>query len=137
MSVCAAGAYEQFWSPLLSSLIALFDLPEDESTPHDEHFVEIEDTPGYQSTFAQLVFVGKTQRDPLADVPDAKQYLVMETSSYLIQFTVEDTVLCTSLLFSWISSQFLPFFLFQTAVRNSGVITNLDARAFQNERNKK
>ena len=32
--------------PLLQSLIGLFELPEDESTPDDEHFIEIEDTPG-------------------------------------------------------------------------------------------
>lgn len=32
--------------PLLQSLIGLFELPEDDSTPDDEHFIEIEDTPG-------------------------------------------------------------------------------------------
>ena len=34
--------------PLLQSLIGLFELPEDGSTPDDEHFIEIEDTPGMQ-----------------------------------------------------------------------------------------
>ena len=70
------GAYEQFWTPLLSSLIGLFELPEDESVPADEHFIEIEDTPGYQSAFAQLIFVGKKERDPVAEIADPKQYLV-------------------------------------------------------------
>ena len=33
-------------APLLQALIGLFELPEDESVPDNEHFIEIEDTPG-------------------------------------------------------------------------------------------
>ena len=32
--------------PLLTTLLKVFELPEDTSTPDDEHFIEIEDTPG-------------------------------------------------------------------------------------------
>ena len=32
--------------PLLQALIGLFELPEDDTIPDDEHFIEIEDTPG-------------------------------------------------------------------------------------------
>lgn len=60
----------------MSSLIGLFELPQDESVPADEHFVEIEDTPGYQSAFAQLIFVGKKERDPVSEIADARAYLV-------------------------------------------------------------
>lgn len=38
-----------FWfyrCKLLQALVSLFELPKDESTPDDEHFIEIEDTPG-------------------------------------------------------------------------------------------
>lgn len=31
---------------LLQALVGLFELPEDDSLPDDEHFIEIEDTPG-------------------------------------------------------------------------------------------
>ena len=31
---------------LLQALIGLFELPEDDSVPADEHFIEIDDTPG-------------------------------------------------------------------------------------------
>jgi hypothetical protein len=31
---------------LLEALVKLFELPEDDSTPDDEHYIEIEDTPG-------------------------------------------------------------------------------------------
>jgi len=70
------GEYAHFWAPLLHSLVALFELPEDETIPDDEHFVEIEDTPGYQASYSQLVFAGKKERDPLAaTVADPRIYL--------------------------------------------------------------
>jgi hypothetical protein len=43
-----SGAYSRFWTPLLQALIGVFELPEDDSIPDDEHFIDIEDTPGYQ-----------------------------------------------------------------------------------------
>jgi len=62
--------------PLLQALIGLFELPEDDSIPEDEHFIEIEDTPGYQTAYSQLAFAGKKERDPFfGAVPDAKLFL--------------------------------------------------------------
>jgi exportin-2 (importin alpha re-exporter) len=72
------GAYAPFWPKVLQALISLFELPEDESIPDDEHFIEIEDTIGYQASYAQLVFSGKKDDDPLADVPDARQHLALK-----------------------------------------------------------
>ena len=37
--------------PLLQALIGLFELPEDDSIPDDEHFIEIEDTPGMRCSY--------------------------------------------------------------------------------------
>jgi len=74
--ICFTGSYSATWVPLLGALIGLFELPEDESVPEEEHFVEIEDTPSYQSAFAQLVFVGKKERDPVAEIVDPRAYLV-------------------------------------------------------------
>ncbi|XP_062512936.1 exportin-2-like [Corticium candelabrum] len=56
--------YSKLWVQLLQSLVQLFELPEDDSVPDDEHFIEIEDTPGYQAAYSQLVFAGKQERDP-------------------------------------------------------------------------
>jgi exportin-2 (importin alpha re-exporter) len=50
--------------PLLQALIGLFELPEDSTIPVDEHFIEIEDTPGYQTAYSQLIFAGKGEVDP-------------------------------------------------------------------------
>jgi exportin-2 (importin alpha re-exporter) len=70
--VMLTGQYSNFWIPILQSLVGLFELPEDDSIPADEHFIEIEDTPGYQTAYSQLVFAGKREYDPVATVPDAK-----------------------------------------------------------------
>lgn len=64
------------WTSLLQALISLFELPEDESIPDDEHFIEIDDTPGYQTAFSQLVFAGVRERDPFSELfPNPKAHL--------------------------------------------------------------
>jgi exportin-2 (importin alpha re-exporter) len=66
----------------LESLIALFELPEDTSTPDDEHFIDVEDTPGYQVSFNQLHSAGKREPDPFnGQIPNAKLYLCKNLES--------------------------------------------------------
>jgi len=69
------GSYAAQFQPLLTALIGLFELPEDETIPDDEHFIEIEDTPGYQTAYSQLIFAGKPEHDPVAGVGDPKAFL--------------------------------------------------------------
>ena len=38
--------YVVYWPKLLEALIGLFELPEDESIAADDHFIDVEDTPG-------------------------------------------------------------------------------------------
>jgi len=73
--VTTGGQYANQLIPLLTALIALFELPEDSSIPDDEHFIEIEDTPGYQTAYSQLIFAGKPDMDPVAGIGDPKQFL--------------------------------------------------------------
>ncbi len=75
-----SGAYSQYWPRVLQTLVGFFELPQDDSIPDDEHFIEIEDTPGYQTAFSQLIFAGKSQHDPLAGVPDPKVNLAHSLS---------------------------------------------------------
>jgi len=76
------GNYSAKFVPLLEALVALFELPEDSSIPDDEHFIEIEDTPGYQTAYSQLIFAGKASSDPveLAGIGDPRQYLIQNLS---------------------------------------------------------
>lgn len=55
-------------TPLLQALIGLFELPEDDTIPDEEHFIDIEDTPGYQTAFSQLAFAGKKEHDPVGQM---------------------------------------------------------------------
>ena len=71
MEPCAS-----LWTPLLQALISLFELPEDDSLPPDEHYIDIEDIPGYQTAFSQLVYAGSKEHDPFESaVPDTKAHL--------------------------------------------------------------
>ena len=79
--------YVSLWTPLLQALVSLFELPEDESVPDDEHFIEIEDTPGYQTAFSKLVYAGVKERDPFATtVPSAKTFLAQSLHGLSSQY---------------------------------------------------
>lgn len=64
----AGTEYTKLWTPLLQSLIGLFELPEDDTIPDEEHFIDIEDTPGYQTAFSQLAFAGRREHDPVGQM---------------------------------------------------------------------
>ena len=84
---------------LLESLICFFELPEDTSTQDDEHFIDVEDTPGYQSTFNQLFSASKKEPDPFnGQVPNAKAYLAkqLEQLSASIPLMVTFSFMCVS-----------------------------------------
>ncbi|XP_052743189.1 exportin-2 [Bicyclus anynana] len=75
------GALARLWTPVLQALIALFELPADESTLPEDHFIEVDDTPGYQPQYAQLACARGSASDPLAGVEDPKRYLVESLAS--------------------------------------------------------
>lgn len=50
---------------VLDASIRLLQLPTDEADADDEHFIDVEDTPGYQAAFCQLAMAGKKEFDPL------------------------------------------------------------------------
>lgn len=47
-------------------MIGLFELPEDQTLNPDDHFVEVEDAPGYSPAYSQLAYAQKPQHDPLS-----------------------------------------------------------------------
>lgn len=68
-----------FRTPLLQALIGFFELPEDDSIPDDEHFIDIEDAPGYQTAFSQLAFAGKKEHDPIGDAVGNPKILLAQS----------------------------------------------------------
>ncbi|KAF9794424.1 hypothetical protein SFRURICE_009680 [Spodoptera frugiperda] len=61
-----AGDLAPLWPRVLQALISLFELPTDESALPDDHFIEVDDTPGYQAQYAQLTCAKGAAGDPLA-----------------------------------------------------------------------
>lgn len=59
------GKYQNYWPQLLQALIKFFELPVDESTLPDDHFIEVDDTPAFQTTSAKLNFANNKKTDPL------------------------------------------------------------------------
>lgn len=60
-----SGNYQKYWPQLLQALIKFFEMPVDESTLPDDHFIEIDDTPTFQAASAKLNFANNTKSDPL------------------------------------------------------------------------
>lgn len=71
----------RLWPPLLEAVIGVFELPEDDSVADDEHFVEIEETPGYQTAYSQLAFASKKSSDPVK-VDNPKTYLAQSLAAF-------------------------------------------------------
>jgi len=81
----------KIWSGLLECLVCLFELPQDSSTPDDEHFIDVEETPGYQSSFNQLFSATRKDPDPFnGQVPDSKLFLAkqLEAVSSTMSFSI-------------------------------------------------
>lgn len=47
--------------------------------PDDEHFIDIEDTPGYQTAFSQLAFAGKKEHDPIGEAVSNPKILLAQS----------------------------------------------------------
>ncbi|KAJ1519390.1 hypothetical protein ONE63_004682 [Megalurothrips usitatus] len=80
------GPYARLWSSLLQALIGLFELPQDQSTHPDDHFIEVDDTPGYTVAYSQLNFANKTEHDPLGGVGDARLNLAHSLSKLSVAY---------------------------------------------------
>ncbi|CAH0717735.1 unnamed protein product, partial [Brenthis ino] len=75
------GPLAALWPAVLQALIGLFELPPDESTLPEDHFVEVDDAPGYQPQYAQLACARAAAGDPLASIEDPKRYLAESLGS--------------------------------------------------------
>jgi len=72
-----SGPYSDLWIPLLRTLLGLFELPQDETSHPDDHYVDVEDTPGYEVAFNQLLYAGPSHYDPLQSIADPKVHLAL------------------------------------------------------------
>lgn len=70
------STYGAFWPQLLEALVKLLEAPEDTTIPENEHFVEVDDSSGYQAAYSQLQFANKPPIDPLAHIQEPRLLLV-------------------------------------------------------------
>ncbi|CAG9765851.1 unnamed protein product [Ceutorhynchus assimilis] len=75
------GIYGKYWPQLLQALLVYFEMPPDESTLPDDHFIEVDDIPTYQTSNARLNFANTTKEDPLPNVSEPRQFLVQSLKS--------------------------------------------------------
>ncbi|XP_063387881.1 exportin-2 [Cydia fagiglandana] len=69
------GRLAPLWPPLMQALISLFELPTDSTSLPDDHFVEVDDTPGYQAQYSQLTCAKGANSDPLSVITDPQRFL--------------------------------------------------------------
>ncbi|XP_066140699.1 exportin-2 [Euwallacea fornicatus] len=75
------GTYGKYWPQLLQALLMYFEMPPDESTLPDDHFIDIDDTPAYQTSNAQLSFANSKKEDPLVGIGEPRQFLVQSLAT--------------------------------------------------------
>lgn len=75
------GSYQKYWAPLLQCLINFFEGQVDESTFPDDEFVEIDDTPTFQTMTAKLSFANNNKSDPLQGVSEPREFLVQNLAT--------------------------------------------------------
>uniref|UniRef100_A0A0A9WHR6 Exportin-2 n=1 Tax=Lygus hesperus TaxID=30085 RepID=A0A0A9WHR6_LYGHE len=64
------GQYVNQWPVLLNVLTNLVELPVDESTHPEDHYVDVETITGYEGSYNELVFVGQAHEDPIKGMVD-------------------------------------------------------------------
>ncbi|XP_044263819.1 exportin-2 [Tribolium madens] len=76
------GTYQKFWPQLLQALIMFFEMPLDESSLPDDHFIEIDDTPTFQTASAKLNFANIAKPDPLQSFGEPRQFLAQNLATF-------------------------------------------------------
>ena len=87
----------KIWCRLMESLIGLFELPE-EASKEDEQFIDVEEVPGYQANFNQLMSAKKKELDPFdGQIPNTKLFLVKQLKSMSSNVSINLTSLLSQI----------------------------------------
>ncbi|KAK6622529.1 hypothetical protein RUM44_002341 [Polyplax serrata] len=69
------GSYSKYWSPLLNSLVGLFEIPEDQLIQLEDKSANVEDNLEYSPAYSQLAHAQKPAFDPFVEVTDPRLFL--------------------------------------------------------------
>ncbi|KAH7519468.1 exportin-2 [Ziziphus jujuba] len=67
----------QLWGKMLDSIVTLLSRPEQDRIEEELEMPDIAENVGYTTTFVRLYNAGKKEEDPLKDVKDPKEFLVL------------------------------------------------------------
>ncbi|KAL3536696.1 hypothetical protein ACH5RR_000062 [Cinchona calisaya] len=67
----------KLWGKMLDSIVTLLSRPEQERVEDEPEVPDFGETIGYNATFVHLYNVGKKEEDPLKEIKDPKQFLVV------------------------------------------------------------
>jgi len=79
-----SGDYPRIWPQLLKAIINLFEIPEQTYTL-EEDIMDISER-GFKTAYCRLAASAEKKYDPLADVPNVKQYLALSLSQLSQQY---------------------------------------------------
>ncbi|XP_014286249.1 exportin-2 [Halyomorpha halys] len=68
-----SGPYSACWPALAKSVVEILEAPEDDSVAPEDHFVEVDNLPGYEPAYVHLTAVGNDKHDPISDVTDLRR----------------------------------------------------------------
>lgn len=88
------GCLKEYWPKVMQALISLFELPTDETSLPDDHFIEVDDTPGYEAAYSQLVCAKNHTDNPMQGIADPRSYL----AQCLKEMSVNEAVILTAQL---------------------------------------
>ncbi|XP_060521599.1 exportin-2 [Cylas formicarius] len=75
------GNYQKYWPQLLQALLMFFEMPPDETFLPDDHFIEVDDTPAYQTSNAKLNFANSSKSDPLLGISEPREFLAQSLAN--------------------------------------------------------
>lgn len=80
------AAAVRHWGKMLDSIVTLISRPETDRVEEEPEVPDIGETVGYTATFVHLHNAGKKEDDPLKDIKDPKEYVVISLASLSARF---------------------------------------------------
>ncbi|XP_065860166.1 exportin-2 [Euphorbia lathyris] len=75
------AAAARHWGKTLDSIVTLLSRPEEDRVEEEQEMPDITENVGYTATFVNLYNAGKKEEDPLRDIKDPKQFLVVSLAN--------------------------------------------------------
>ncbi|WCJ22435.1 Exportin-2 [Euphorbia peplus] len=79
------AAAARYWGKTLDSIVTLLSRPEEDRVEEEQEMPDIAENAGYTAAFVNLYNAGKKEEDPLKDIKDPKQFVVVSLANLSAQ----------------------------------------------------